>query len=190
MALRLRLAAVCAVAALDCVDTGHSPVAAAEGQSSERLEEQCAKRIRDGSGEWIECQASFGADEEGRLLLEANTAGLLQDALCSGPIRVQRKALVNAMKSDGDLQMGEHHLQCDLVTGMAQTYAVTLTFAPIVAFRGGSVADIRIGLKALQPLPQFLTVPVAELLDTDIVRQKFARHLDALLQRAFPEGPR
>lgn len=188
--LRLRFATLLAIALMSCADLGYSAATAAEAQSLEHLLDQCAKRIRDGGGEWVECQASFGTDQEGRRVLEGRTAGLVQGALCSGPIRVQRKVLIDALKHDGDLRVGEHDLECELMTGMAQRYAVTLTLAPIVTFRGGSVADIRVGLKAVAPLSELLTVPLAELLDTDAVREQLARYLDALLQRAFPEGLR
>src|SRR5262245_35243296 len=123
--------AVCAAALMAVAVVGHGNAAAADAPTDEQLEHQCAQQLRDAHATWIECAARFGTDEAGRRLLESSTVGLLQSALCSGPIRVQREALVKAIKDDGDLRVDEHRLQCELVTAAAQRYSVTLTLAPV-----------------------------------------------------------
>jgi len=160
-------------------------VAARAGPGAPLTLPDCVDQLRHSSSDWIRCRGVFEADEAGRAELSAATFDTIKGATCLADIRVRRSELIEARRTGRVLALPPHRMQCRFETGDAALPEVGVVLAPRISFEGGRVVDVSPQILEIDALPDLLATPLTTLMETDRVRRRLARELDADLQQAF-----
>jgi hypothetical protein len=149
--------------------------------------DQCVEQLRSGHSEWIECYGAFETDASAQAELSRQTFDMVSNAKCGGTIRVQRAALMNALASNGVLELAPHDVLCSIETNADSVPQVTITLAPKVLFRAKRVVDISPNLVRITSLPDFLIAPLRSAAESEFVRSQLVKGLNVYLEQAFPK---
>jgi hypothetical protein len=156
-------------------------------QPAEPKADQCLEELRGGRSKWIECYAAFETDGSAQAELSRQTFDMVKNAKCGGTIRVLRAALMNALASNGALELDQHDFLCSITTSGDSEPQVTITVAPKVLFQAKRIVDVSPRLVSIKSLPDFLVAPLRSAAESEFVRGQLTKGLNVYLEQAFPK---
>ena len=152
---------------LTCVFLGVSALIVAPPVLPERawagtatLSEDCFAELEARDGRDIACVFPMRLTDAERADLKRVTREYLHDLTCRLEVRIERKAIDEAMAaSDLIFQSPEQPVTCSVTTPKS-TFDVTATFAPRVVFKGDKAVDASPGLANVKGVSRVLSWPV------------------------------
>jgi len=149
--------------------------------------DRCVEELRAGQSEWIKCYGAFETDANAQAELSSQTFDMVRNAKCGGTIRVQRIALMNALASNGILDLDPQQVLCSITTTGDSEPQVTITLAPRVFFQGKRIVDISPRLMKITNFPDFVVAPLRSAAESQYVRDQLVKGLNTYLEQAFPK---
>jgi len=156
-------------------------------QSAAPKTDQCLEELRAGQSEWMECYGAFETDASAQAELSRQTFDMVRNARCGGTIRVLRIALMNALASNGILDLDPQEVLCVITTTGDSEPQVTITLAPKVFFQDKRIIDISPRLIKITNFPDFVVAPLRSAAESQFVRHQLVKGLNTYLEQVFPK---